>query len=121
MQDNDIERNSEVRFEEEHPWRRGFTIIPNQVLDDERLSCKAKLVYAKLLSYAWQTNRCFPNQQTLLKGLGFTRPVLAKALNELKQYGYIEVIRRGLTKPNLYILKILPDTQFLQKVQSSGL
>lgn len=38
----------------------GFTQIPNYLLNNKDLTNNAKVVYAKLLSYAWHNHHVFP-------------------------------------------------------------
>ena len=83
---------------------QGFTQVPNVVLENADLSLGAKLCYALLLRYAWQKERCFPGQQTLAEGLGTCRRSVIAFLKELEASGYVEKVRRGLGKTNVYIL-----------------
>ena len=85
---------------------RGFTQIPNHVLEDTRLSFGARIVYAMLLRYAWSRNYCFPGQDTLAKDMGTTDRQIRNLLTELKALGYLEIKRRGLGKTNIYILNL---------------
>jgi hypothetical protein len=45
--------------------QKGFTQVPNHVLESKKLSPGAKLAYAMLLKYAWQNDYCFPGQDKL--------------------------------------------------------
>jgi hypothetical protein len=85
---------------------RGFTQIPNHVLEDARLSFGARITYAMLLRYAWHHNFCFPGQDTLAKDMGTTDRQIRNLLTELKALGYLEIKRRGLGKTNVYILNL---------------
>jgi hypothetical protein len=82
----------------------GFTQIPNVILRRQDLSVGAKLTYACLLSYGWQKDKCFPGQDTLAQDLGVSKRSIVSFLKELEQVGYVEKIRRGLGKTNVYIL-----------------
>jgi len=82
----------------------GFTQIPNIVINDKDLSAKAKLVYAKLLSYAWNNDRVFPGQERMSTEIGMGVRTIVRATNELQKKGYLEVRRRGLGKTNIYTL-----------------
>lgn len=85
---------------------RGFTQVPNHVLEDTRLTFGARIVYAMLLRYAWQNNFCFPGQDTLANDMGTSDRQIRNLLTELKAVGYLEVKRRGLGKTNVYILNL---------------
>ena len=83
---------------------QGFTQVPNIILENANLSLGAKLCYALLLRYAWQEERCFPGQQTLAEKLGSCRRSVVAFLQELEGSGYVEKVRRGMGKTNIYIL-----------------
>ncbi len=83
----------------------GFTQIPNALLNDKLLSFAAKAVYSKLLSYAWSNNRVFPGEDTMAEDLGTSQPTVSRALGELEGDGWLEIVRRGQGKTNVYILK----------------
>lgn len=82
----------------------GFTQVPNVILREPNLSTGAKLIYACLLSYAWQKESCFPGQETLAEDLGISKRSVVTCLQELEKFGYVEKKRRGLGKTNVYIL-----------------
>jgi hypothetical protein len=83
----------------------GFTQVPNCLLNQSDLSFAAKVVYAKLLSYAWHNNRVFPGQETMAKELGTSQPSITRSIGELEVQGWLEVQRRGQGKTNIYVLK----------------
>jgi len=83
----------------------GFTQIPNCVINDAVLSANAKLVYAKLLSYAWHNNLVFPGQERMAQEIGSSQPTVARAILELQTAGYLAIARRGQGLTNLYTLR----------------
>ena len=83
----------------------GFTQVPNCLLNQANLSFAAKVVYAKLLSYAWHNNRVFPGQETMANELGTSQPTITRAIQELEDNGWLEIQRRGQGKTNVYVLK----------------
>jgi predicted transcriptional regulator len=83
----------------------GFTQVPNCLINNKELSVSAKLVYAKLLSYAWNNNAVYPGQEAMGEEIGITRPTINKSLAELVEIGYVEVQRRGQGLTNVYILR----------------
>lgn|SRR5579871_1229262 len=86
---------------------RGFTQVPNHVLESAVLSPGAKLAYAMLLKYAWQNDYCFPGQRRLSKDMGVTDRSVRTYLQELEQKQFISIRQRGLGKPNLYELNLV--------------
>lgn len=82
----------------------GFTQVPNMVLNNQELSFAAKVVYAKLLSYAWTNNRVFPGQVTMADEIGSKKSTINKAVKELEDQGWLEIERRGQGQTNIYTL-----------------
>src|SRR5260221_12708428 len=78
----------------------GFTQVPNCVLNDSSLSLAAKVVYAKLLSYAWHHDRVFPGEDTIAEEIGTSRQTVNKCISELQTAGLLDVERRGLGQTN---------------------
>ena len=83
----------------------GFTQLPNCVLNDPHLSPGGKVVYAKLLSYAWYNNRVFPGQEKLAEEIGSGKRTIIRLIAELEKRGYVEVQRRGQGLTNVYVLR----------------
>lgn len=85
--------------------QKGFTQVPNFVLESKEISTGGKLTYAMLLKYAWQNEFCFPGQERLGEDMGVTLPSANRYLKELESKGFIRVKRRGQGKTNKYFLK----------------
>ena len=85
---------------------RGFTQVPNSVLETDKLSPGAKLTFAMLLKYAWQNNYCFPGQERLAKDMGGGVRSIVRYVQELESGGFIKITRRGLGRPNLYEINL---------------
>lgn len=85
---------------------KGFTQVPNSILRSQRLSMGAKMAYAALLSYAWNEDYCFPGQQRLADDIGVSRQTANEYIQELKRKGYVNIVRKGQGRPNLYELKV---------------
>ena len=90
---------------ENEALRKGFTIIPNYILRDPRVSVGAKIIYTLLLSYAWQEGSCFPGQLRLANDLGLKERMVRYYLTELKTQGFIDIRRRGQGRTNVYVIK----------------
>jgi biotin operon repressor len=85
---------------------KGFTQVPNHILDNSKLSPGAKLTYAMLLKYAWQHDYCFPGQETLAKDMGVSDRSVRTYLQELEKAEFVVIKQRGLGKVNLYELNL---------------
>lgn len=85
----------------------GFTQVPNFLLKDPKVSANAKVVYAMLLSYAWNNNLVFPGQERMAEDMGSTKSTVNRGVIELQKAGWLEIQRRGQGKTNLYVLKFV--------------
>lgn len=84
--------------------RRGFTSVPNKVLFATGLSMAAKCLYSILLAFAWQEDECFPGQERLAEAAGCTDRTVRKYLEELKDFGLVSWVQRGLNQTNIYYI-----------------
>lgn len=83
----------------------GFTQIPNFIINNKNLSASAKIVYAKLLSYAWNNNYVYPGQETMAEETGIGKRSVVRFIAELENLGFLEVQRRGQGLTNRYVLR----------------
>jgi predicted transcriptional regulator len=83
----------------------GFTQIPNMLLNTKELTFVAKIVYTKLLSYAWNNNRVFPGQVTMAEELGSSKSTVNRGILELEEQGWLEIQKRGQGMTNIYRLR----------------
>ncbi len=84
--------------------RGGFVLLPRTLLHAPGLSRDAKLLYAVLLSYAWQQGSCFPGAERLQHDLGCGKNQVTRYLQELEDAGLVSRRRRGQGKTTLYTL-----------------
>jgi hypothetical protein len=84
--------------------RTGFVLLPRAVLHQADLSRDARLLYAVLLSYAWQEGSCFPSYQRLKADLGCGLNQVTKYLRELESAGLVTRRRRGLGHSTVYTI-----------------
>jgi biotin operon repressor len=85
---------------------RGWTGVPNFILESGEISIGAKLTYAMLLKYARELDECFPGQDRLAEDMGTSRQSVNTYIKELSQVGLITVQRRGQGRPNLYTVHL---------------
>jgi biotin operon repressor len=86
--------------------QRGWTGVPNFILESREVSVGAKLTYAMLLKYARELDQCFPGQDRLADDLGTTRQSVNTYIGELRRAGLIAVERRGQGRPNRYTVHL---------------
>ena len=86
--------------------QRGWTGVPNFILESDKISIGAKLTYAMLLKYAREMDECFPGQERLAKDMGSGLRSVVRYISELEEVGLITIKRRGQGRPNLYTVHI---------------
>jgi hypothetical protein len=84
--------------------RGGFVLLPRTLLHAQGLSRDAKLLYAVLLSYAWQAGSCFPGYERLQTDLQCSVNSLTKWMQELEGAGLVTRRKRGQGKTTRYTL-----------------
>jgi hypothetical protein len=94
--------------------RGGFVLLPRTLLHAPGLSRDAKLLYAVLLSYAWQAGSCFPGYARLQADLGCGINQVTKYLRELEDARLITRHRRGLGKTTRYVLHDPPAAPMVE-------
>ena len=86
--------------------QRGWTGVPNFILESKEISVGAKLIYAMLLKYAREMDECFPGQQRLAKDIGASERSIRSWLKELEKVNLVTIKQRGQGRPNLYTVHI---------------
>ena len=86
--------------------QRGWTGVPNFILESKKISVGAKLTYAMLLKYAREMEECFPGQDRLAEDIGTSRQSVNAYIGELQRVDLLTVKRRGQGKSNLYTVHI---------------
>ena len=94
---------------------KGFTQVPNFILESAKISTGAKLTYAMLLKYAWYEDHCFPGQDRLAKDMGACRKSINSHIQELQDAGFVSVRRQGQGKTNVYTLHLTVDNRSSKK------
>lgn len=84
--------------------QKGFTQIPNVVLRNPELSVAARLTYAMLQSFAWESEKCWTGRAKLAWLVGVSERSLYDYLSELKEARLLKIIKRGQGKTDLYRL-----------------
>lgn len=100
--------------------QRGFTQVPNFILENPKLSVGGKMTYAMLLKYAWHNQGCFPGQERLADDMGAGKRSVIRFLQELEREGFITITRRGLGQSNYYQLSVVPQKPPRKPGKGSG-
>jgi predicted transcriptional regulator len=110
MRNGDIMQSTAFNLPEEHfnPYKK-FVFIPvPEFLLDTDLTPGAKLLYGLLVKCNGKNNVCIPTHRYLAKTLKVSERQISNYITELKDFGLIEVRRRGLNKSNQYYFKVHP-------------
>lgn len=83
--------------------RRGFTAVPNSILENASLGLGARMSLIALMSFAWNGDP-FPGQKRLAAMLGCSVRTVYEYLVELQEAGYVKKSRRGRGQTNVYRL-----------------
>ena len=86
--------------------KRGWTGVPNFILESKEISAGAKLTYAMLLKYVRELDECFPGQDRLARDMGNGERSVRRWLKELEKAGLISIKQRGQGRPNLYTVHL---------------
>lgn len=86
--------------------QRGWTGVPNFILESKAISVGAKLTYAMLLKYAREQDECFPGQERLAEDMGTGKRSLVRYVGELEKVGLLSIKRRGQGRPNIYTVHL---------------
>ncbi len=86
--------------------QRGWTGVPNFILESDQISVGAKLTYAMLLKYAREMDACFPGQKRLAQDIGVVERSVRSWLKELAKAELVTVKRRGQGRSNVYTVHI---------------
>ena len=84
--------------------QRGWTGVPNFILESKHISVGAKLTYSMLLKYAREEDECFPGQERLAQDMGCGLRSVVRYISELEVVELISIKRRGQGRPNLYTI-----------------
>ncbi len=107
--------NEKIRFSGIKSF--GYGIIPKAVMIDERLSVKAKGIYAYFASYTGSGNSSFPKRNNILFHLNISESTYYTHFNQLIQFNYITTEQRkinGKLSVNDYFLVDNPDELIIE-------
>lgn len=96
----------------------GYGMIPKALMIDERLSVKAKGIYAYFASYTGSGNSSFPKRDNILFHLNLSESTYYTHYNQLITFNYITTKQRavnGKLSVNDYFLVDNPDELILEE------
>ena len=90
-----IPKQPKVKLKEAPPDQRKIAVLPIRAVFDDRLHHGAIRVLAALCSYCNRAGITWVSQTRLAKELKISQQAVAKQYKQLKQYGYMETMRKG--------------------------
>lgn len=81
---------------------RHFTRVPQEIIADDELSEKAKMVWITLWSFCYDCDTSFPGLSKVAEILNTTTKTVRKYRKELEEAGLVDTERRGRGKTNVY-------------------
>ena len=92
--------------------------INKLVLDHPYLTSSSKVVYSALAYFSNETQKVYPSFETIAELTHLKRITVIKAIRQLEEYHFIEIIKNP-GKVNRYILLKLTDSKPVQKIYQS--
>ena len=86
-----LENRDEVKIQSTSILSDGYGLYPRLVARDTGLTIEAKAIYAYLISFAGNSNTCFPSRDLITSELGISKDRFYKHMKLLKDKGYIKV------------------------------
>lgn len=86
-----MENRDEVKIQSTSILSNGYGLYPRLIARDTDLTIESKAIYAYLVSFAGNSNTCFPSRDLIIKELGISKDRFYKHMKLLKDKGYIKV------------------------------
>lgn len=83
---------------------RDFTLAPRAILETDKLTDSEKIIYLKLMDFAYNDVFTFPKLETIAEKMGVHEATIKRATKTLRELGLIRVYREHMKSPNTYIL-----------------
>jgi biotin operon repressor len=104
-----IPKRPRIIEKEAPPDQRKFAVVPMAALTDERLHHLAIRVLGLVCSYANKAGITWVGQQRIADHLKITKQAVNKAIKQLKEAGYLEVMSKGFRGERADTLRIIYD------------
>jgi DNA-binding MarR family transcriptional regulator len=88
--------------QEKKKTQRGFTQIPNDIIDDFSLTCQEKAVILAIYRHNYNNGHAYPGIKLISKEAGCSKSTTIRKLKNLRKKGYISWTKTK--KQNIYAL-----------------
>lgn len=83
---------------------QGFTLAPRVILETTLLNANEKIIYLKLVDFAFNNVYCFPKLETISEKLELSERSVQRAIKTLREYGLIKIFRENNYSVNKYVI-----------------
>jgi biotin operon repressor len=104
-----IPKQPKIKLKAKPPDQRKIAVLPLRALRDKTLYNQSIRVLGLLCSYANRAGITWVAGTTLAKELGVSKSAISQQMRQLKQKGYVEVIKRGYMGQRTDTLRIIYD------------
>ena len=104
-----LPKKPRIREKDPLPDQRKVCVLPIRAVFDQRLTHGALHVLAALCSYCNRAGITWVSQTRLAKELNITQQAVAKQFKQLREYGYLETIRKGFKGERTDTLRVIFD------------
>ena len=104
-----IPKQPKIKLKAKPPDRRQIAVMPLRALRDKTLYNQAIRVLGLLCSYANRAGITWVAGTTLAKELGVSKSAISQQMRQLKEKGYVEVIKRGYAGQRTDTVRIVYD------------
>ena len=106
----DLPKRPKVELKDAPPDRRTVAVVPIRAVFDKQLTYGGLQALAALCSYCNKAGVTWVSQTRLSSELGISQQALAKQYKQLKELGYLEVMRRGFRGKRTDTLRVIYDS-----------
>lgn len=105
----DLPKRPKIELKQAPPDRRTVAVVPIRAVFDKQLTHGGLQALAALCSYCNKAGVTWVSQLRLASELGISQQALAKQYRQLRELGYLEVMRRGYKGQRTDTLRVIFD------------
>ena len=105
----ELPKRPKIEQKDAPPDRRTVAVVPIRAVFDKQLTHGGLQALAALCSYCNKAGVTWVSQTRLSQELGISQQALAKQYKQLKELGYLEVMRRGFRGKRTDTLRVIYD------------
>jgi biotin operon repressor len=105
----DLPKRPKIELKQAPPDRRTVAVVPIRAVFDKQLTHGGLQALAALCAYCNKAGVTWVSQLRLASELGISQQALAKQYRQLRELGYLEVMRRGYKGQRTDTLRVIFD------------